>query len=74
MVDKGFREEKITISRDELAEVMGAEVVEILKHSNKFAEDDRTVKLIQSLLLAYSADVMTVLFDDAKVDNLEIGG
>ena len=78
MIDENFRNDKITITRDELADIIAVETINIMKNARKAVEegnetlDADTVYTIQSLLLMFGADIMTTLFDESKIGNLEI--
>ena len=78
MIDNEFRNDKITITRDEMADIVAVEVVKIMKGARKRVEnrgeevDTKLFDMVQTVLLAYSADIMTVLFDEGKIGDLEI--
>ena len=78
MIDNEFRNDKITITRDEMADIVAVEVVKIMNGARKRVEnrgeeiDTKLFDMVQTVLLAYSADIMTVLFDEGKIGDLEI--
>ena len=78
MIDENFRNDKITITRDELADVVANETVRIMGNAMKKVDegdervDPKTVEMMQNLLMMFGADIMTVLFDESNIGNLEI--
>lgn len=79
MVDEEFKNQSITISRDEMAEVFAKETAGIIIHiqakmKGTDLEDPVLVHKIQEALLSFGADIMTQLFDTGKLETLEIDG
>lgn len=80
MNNEDFRNDTITITRDEFSSIIACETIQILKNARKRAEngddtlDEGLIEQIQNLLMMFGADIMTALFDEGKVDNLEIEG
>ena len=76
--NKEFLEDKITITRDEFSDILGIEIANIQRGMVSRAEkrgeepDDEMIGTFSEMLIAFGANIMTKLFDESKVGNLEI--
>lgn len=77
MISEDFRNDKITITRDEFASIIALHTVRIMRSANRKAKmfdiSEDTITLLETFLLAFGADVMTTMFDEG-IEDLEIEG
>ena len=78
MENKDFRNDTVTITRDELASIFAIKIAHIhsdaidLVRSKGVEPDMEMLSKIDEALLRFSADVMTDIFDEAGIGELEI--
>ena len=76
MLDNNFRNEQITITRDEIASLMATKIanlhISVLDETVGQEIDTELLDMIDEMFLRFSADVITALFDEGKLGELEI--
>lgn len=73
MKDEKFRNETVTITREELAEIFGVKIARLIKRFEQDEDRDEELNsLIVSMITAFSGDVLTTVFDEGKIGDLEI--
>ena len=76
--NKEFLEDKITITRDEFSDILGIEIANIQRGMVSRAEkrgealDEELMGACREMLIGFSANIMTKLFDEGKIGDLEI--
>ena len=73
MEDEKFRNDSVTITREEMAEVMGVKLARFIKCLEEDEDkDEELVSLLSNTVMAFSGDILTTIFDEGKIDNFEI--
>ena len=73
MEDEKFRNDSVTITREEMTEVIGVKIARFIKHlESEEDKDEELVTLLSNTLMAFSGDILTTIFDEGKIDNFEI--
>lgn len=79
MADKDFREDKITITREEVADVIAVITAKRYRNALKLAEENETevdyeqLNDIGNLLIDFGAELLTSLFDETNIgEEIEI--
>ena len=73
MAETDFREDRITITREEFSTVISDKVANFHKNIMEEYKNKELGKAYNDLLIAFGAALMTALFDEGKVEDLEIG-
>ena len=71
MIDEKFRDSKVSITRDEFAEIVAVETLRIMKNVSGKIDADEADK-VRNLLMMFGANLMDILFDEGRPENLEV--